>query len=210
MTHSSALIDRLAHATRLHHAEEMADMHMARAARKWTLEELHRLPDDGNTYELVRGELFVTPPPSVAHEELASVLRGILVPYVDARKLGRVYSPRAVVQALKSQVEPDIMVRPIAAQGLRWSELPVPILVVEILSVTTRRRDFEPKRKFYFDAGVAEYWMIDGWQRTIHVARPNESDVVETTSLTWHPASAAEPLVIDVEAYFNEALGEVA
>ena len=40
-------------------------MHMATQAKRWTVAELHRLPDDGNKYELVRGDLFVTPGPSV-------------------------------------------------------------------------------------------------------------------------------------------------
>ena len=38
--------------------------------RQWTLDELDRLPDDGNTYELVHGELFVTPPPATDHEDV--------------------------------------------------------------------------------------------------------------------------------------------
>ena len=42
-------------------------MHMALRSRAWTLAELHRLPDDGNKYERVRGELFVTPPPTPDH-----------------------------------------------------------------------------------------------------------------------------------------------
>ena len=44
----------------------------------WTLEELHSLPDDGNKYELVHGELFVTPPPTVDHEEIAARLDRVL------------------------------------------------------------------------------------------------------------------------------------
>ena len=49
-------------------------MHMATATKRWTLEELHSLPDDGNKYELVRGELFVTPPPTVDHETILARL----------------------------------------------------------------------------------------------------------------------------------------
>jgi Uma2 family endonuclease len=54
-------------------------------AFEWTLEELHRLPDDGNKYELVRGELFVTPAPRPAHERLAVVLFDLLSDYVVRR-----------------------------------------------------------------------------------------------------------------------------
>jgi len=53
---------------------------MSSAIKQWTLEEVHSLPDDRNKYELVRGELFVTPPPTYTHETVAARLLRILVP----------------------------------------------------------------------------------------------------------------------------------
>ncbi len=73
-------------------------MPMATATKRWTLEELHRLPDDGNKYELVRGDLFVTPPPTDAHETILARLTRLLDPYVAAHGLGFVYRPRAVLR----------------------------------------------------------------------------------------------------------------
>jgi Uma2 family endonuclease len=55
-------------------------MHMAAIARNWTLDELHRLPDDGNKYELVRGELFVTPAPVPVHERIGNEVALIVQP----------------------------------------------------------------------------------------------------------------------------------
>jgi Uma2 family endonuclease len=63
-------------------------MAVATVVKKWTLEEVHRLPDDGNKYELVRGELFVTPPPGERHETILAQLTAILVPYVHEHGLG--------------------------------------------------------------------------------------------------------------------------
>src|SRR6266550_3581132 len=124
-----------AHARVSHNAEEGCVMHMATATKRWTLEELHSLPDDGNKYELVRGELFVTPPPTPGHETTASRLARILEPYVAKQQLGFVYRPRAVVRFEGSEVEPDLMVRqPPAAPNVRWEDMPVPILVAEIIS----------------------------------------------------------------------------
>lgn len=182
-------------------------MHMAHTTDGWTLDELHRLPEDGNKYELVRGELFVTPPPSVGHEELAAVLGRILDAYVAASGLGRVYRPRAVLRVLESEVEPDLMVRPAAAGAVDWSEAPPPILVVEILSNATRRRDHVQKRDLYLDAGVPEYWIVDGQRRDICVVKPAQLDLVASELLTWQPLNAPEPLVIDVQVFFREALG---
>jgi Uma2 family endonuclease len=180
---------------------------MAQKTKKWTLAEVHRLPDDGNKYELVRGDLFVTPPPSVSHEELAWHLRRILTPYVESQGLGRIYSPSSVIQVLESQVEPDLMVRAPLDRGRSWADQPLPILVVEVASDSTRRRDRLQKRELYVDAGVLEYWIVDGETRQMTAIRLGQADVITDTSLTWSPAGAREPLVIDVRAYFRAALG---
>jgi Uma2 family endonuclease len=115
---------------------------VATRTKPWTLEELHRLPDDGNKYELVDGELFVTPAPSPSHEEVIAILARRIDRYVERWGLGRVYAARAVVQALGSQVEPDIMVRPAPVLSSEdWAKLPVPIFAIEVASRSTRRRD---------------------------------------------------------------------
>lgn len=184
-------------------------MLMALSTSTWTLAELDRLPDDGNKYELIDGALFVTPAPSPAHERLALVLHGILWPFVRAERLGDIYTPRAVVRADGSEVEPDLMVRP-ATPTLpeTWEQMPTPSLVVEILSRTTRRRDHEQKRGFYLRIGVAEYWIVDRWSRSIRVVHREAADVVAESVLEWRPDGVREALRIDAAAYFDEALGK--
>lgn len=175
--------------------------------RKWTLRELHRLPDDGNKYELVRGDLFVTPAPSREHEEIAARLARILDIYAATHRLGLVYRPRAIIRIGESEVEPDLMVRP-ASPGAPsgWEDAPLPLLVVEILSDTTRRRDQWEKRTLYTDAGIPEYWIVDGEERRVRRVSPNAPDEECRSSLTWHPVGAAEPLVIDLPRFFRQAL----
>lgn len=56
-------------------------MQMAAQAGAWTLQQLHALPDDGNKYELVDGELFVTPAPTNRHEQILARLTRILSPF---------------------------------------------------------------------------------------------------------------------------------
>lgn len=53
-------------------------MVMAMPLKPWTLDEVHRLPDDGNKYELVNGEFFVTPPPTDGHETILARLTALL------------------------------------------------------------------------------------------------------------------------------------
>jgi len=183
-------------------------MLMAQATGAWTLADLDRLPGDGNRYELIDGELFVTPAPAPAHEVLATALRELLDPYVRKERLGSVYMAKSVIQTEGSQAEPDLMVRKTPRiLPEKWPEMPIPIHVVEVLSAITRRRDHVEKRAFYLRNGVAEYWMVNRWDRTIHVVTPNAEDVEADRLLTWHPRGASTALVIDVAEYFRSALG---
>ncbi|HEY4219295.1 MAG TPA: Uma2 family endonuclease [Gemmatimonadaceae bacterium] len=177
---------------------------MTTLLKRWTLEEAHSLPDDGNKYELVRGELFVTPPPNEDHETIAARLSRVLDPYVAAQGLGFVYHPRAVMRFDHSEVEPDLMVRPPKKKGTKdWDEAPTPLLIVEVQSPSTRRRDNLQKRSLYLDAGVEEYWMVDPDRRTVTVVRAEESDQIASDTFSWHPTGAAIPLTIDVGSLFD-------
>lgn len=178
-------------------------MHMAQKLKQWTLEEVHSLPDDGNKYELVRGQLFVTPAPTPDHEVIAYRLRCVLSPYVEAQHLGIVQGPRAVVRVAGSEVEPDLMVRRKPEHSVDWDEWPMPILVIEILSPFTRRRDLVDKRSFYLDAGVAGYWVIDPEHRSIRSIGSSREDLLVGDELLWHPAGATEPLRIVITEVFS-------
>ncbi|MGH7617144.1 MAG: Uma2 family endonuclease, partial [Gemmatimonadaceae bacterium] len=161
-------------------------MHMALEQKLWTIAELHRLPDDGNKYEVVRGELFVTPAPTEGHETLAALLSRLLEPYVRENDLGLIFHPRAVFRVRHSEVEPDLMIRRQQRGRHRaWLGAPLPILIVEILSPSTRRRDHVQKRDFYLDEGIPEYWIVDPEEWTIRVSRPDAEDVVADKSLIW-------------------------
>jgi Uma2 family endonuclease len=182
-------------------------MQMATRTKKWTLAELHSLPDDGNKYELIHGELFVTPAPSEEHETILARLTRILDPYANANGLGFVYRPRAVVRFKGSEAEPDLMVRqPKVGRGRDWDNAPVPSLIVEVLSGSTRRRDLGPKREFYLEVGVPEYWIIDAEREEIHVVRAGQQDTVASDKIFWSPGGATDPLVVSVPAVFGRIL----
>lgn len=181
-------------------------MHMATETKPWTLEELHRLPDDGNKYELVRGELFVTPPPSEAHENILARLTPLLDPFVAANGLGMVYHPRSVMRFDGSEVEPDLMVRqPRGPRDKDWDGAPTPILIVEVVSGSTSRRDQLQKRDLYIDAGVEEYWIVDPERETIRTLRAGRADQTSTEELTWSPSGAASSLTVNLHYVFGHA-----
>lgn len=172
--------------------------------KQWTLDEVHSLPDDGNKYELVNGELFVTPPPSDDHETILARLTAILSPYVIRNGLGLVYHPRAVIRIRGAEVEPDLMVRqPAPRPDTDWAEAPTPVLVVEVFSGSTRRRDQNQKRRFYLDADIAEYWMLDPERRTAVVVRRDRPDCAVDDLVTWFPAGASAPLAIRLGDVFG-------
>jgi Uma2 family endonuclease len=199
----------LGHARSIRPAEEGSHVHMATTTKRWTLEEVSSIPDDDNTYELIHGELFVTPAAGWAHDVIAARLDQIIVPYVAAHDLGLVFHPRSVFRIGKEvQIEPDLQVRhdhpdPVGNDS-DWETAPRPILVVEILSPGTRRRDFGVKRHVYIEeARIPEYWIVDGDARTIRVIQPGREDVTAADRLTWAPAGASDPLIAELDRVFG-------
>ena len=137
-------------------------MHMAIKTRPWTRDELARLPEDGQRYEVLRGELLVTPQASMAHQYVATMLGVHLAPYVRLHRLGIVAGPGAVVFE-QNELQPDVMVVPVAVSQvtMKWAAAPRALLVVEVLSYSTARRDMGIKREAYALLGIPEYWVLD-------------------------------------------------
>jgi Uma2 family endonuclease len=122
---------------------------------------------------------------------------------VASHGLGLVYHPRAVLRFDRSEVEPDLMVRqPHPKADKSWDTAPVPILIVEASSGSTRRRDRLQKRNLYLDAGVVEYWMVDHETLTITSVRSGHDDVVTGDRLIWSPPGVTATLTIEVARLF--------
>ena len=184
-------------------------MLMVTKAGHWAADDLDLLPDDGNRYEVVDGELFVTPAPSLAHQAVTDQFHARLREFVKSHRLGWVFfAPGDVHVDTRNRVQPDIFVVPRTAAGRPqdWKSAPKPILVVEVLSDSTERRDLGPKRELYSSAEIAEYWIVDHEHRMVRVVRPTTSEVIAHDRIAWHPTGATETLVIDLPALFREAL----
>ena len=180
---------------------------MAIRPRPWTRSDLERIPDDTNKYEVVRGELFVTPAPSTRHERLLRILADLIRPYVSRDRLGVIGLGHAALVFEESEVQPDLVVRVDPGPTVeRWEEMPTPILVVEVLSRSTRQRDLRAKRELYADAGIDEYWIVDGDARSIRRFRVGTDEVL-SDRLEWSPVGTTASLTIDLVDYFRRALG---
>jgi Uma2 family endonuclease len=187
-------------------------MGMPSLAERWTAERIKALPDDGNRYEVISGELFVTPAPRAVHQRVLLYFALELVPYVDAHRLGAVFpAPADIEFADDTLVQPDISVAPLVSgrAPASWDEVKSLLLVVEILSPRTADYDRGVKRRLYQQHGVGEYWIVDTDRRLVErwTAGASES-TPHTRILEWQPKPEHAPLVIDVEALFTRIFGE--
>jgi Uma2 family endonuclease len=180
------------------------------AVRGWTYEEFANLPDDGNRYEVIAGELYVTPPPETPHQEASArffmELRGFAT---NDHALGLVlYAPVAVLFGDGDYLEPDIIFLSDARKHFRTRrgiEGP-PDLVVEVLSRSTARHDRGLKRERYAHFGVPEYWIIDPDRGAVEVydlQRDAEHATVVTDRLRWTPVEGGPVLDLNVRALLS-------
>lgn len=160
----------------------------------WTVAERNALADDGYRYEVVGGELYVTPRPSVRHQLIANELFLQLDPFVREHRLGTLMScDTEVVGSELDIVMPDVAVYPFARRTppRSWADAPRPILVAEICSSVTWRRDVGPKRALYLSLGVPEYWIVAPADHAVTVVRAGRIDERVTEVLRWQPAHAS-------------------
>ena len=135
-----------------------------------TYDDYRELPEDRNRYELLEGELVVTPTPSLVHQHVVVQLAALLVAHSNAHDLGLVCTaPCDVLLSDVTVVQPDLLF--VSRQREEIAETTcvrgAPDLVVEVLSPATARRDLTVKRKLYSRHGVPCYWLIDPDRREI-------------------------------------------
>jgi Uma2 family endonuclease len=177
---------------------------------EWTAEMVRALPEDGKRYEVLDGELFVSPAPTYDHQRVVLALVRRLDPYVRTNRLGEVLvSPADIELSSRRYVQPDIFVIPLTP-GKRprvWREAGRLLLVAEVLSPSTARADRTNKRDIFQDERVPEYWIVDPDARVIERWRPDdERPEILSRLIDWRPSREVEPLQIDLPGFFAEAL----
>src|SRR5271157_350351 len=144
------------------------------------------LPNNGRRYEIIDGELFVTPSPRRAHQNVVTQLSYYLVEFVKREGGGRVYvAPFDVVFSFHDVVEPDVLYvsKERASVVTENNVQGAPDLVVEVLSKTTAKIDRTTKLKLYARFGVQEYWLIDPDECTAEVYRRKGRGFARVASL---------------------------
>ena len=168
----------------------------------WTADMARRLPEDGNRYEVVYGELLVTPAPRLWHQVLVRRLVVALAKYLEASPVGLVLtSPADISWGADVLVQPDVFVVPTEqAKTLEWSAIRELLLVAEVLSPSTARHDRFTKRRRYQEAGAPLYWIVDGDERQVEVWTPGDAfPRIESDRVVWHPAGVGSPFTLSLQ-----------
>jgi Uma2 family endonuclease len=171
---------------------------------KLTYEDYARFPEDGKRHELIDGEHYVTPTPSLKHQAISGNLHGLIWAYLQPHPIGRVYAaPLDVILSDVDVVEPDVLYisneRKTRLQQSPWIK-GSPDLVVEIGSPSTRKRDETTKKRLYERFGVSEYWVIDPDLDTITVYRRVGDRYERTAELTLEARDIlTTPLLPDLQ-----------
>ena len=155
-----------------------------------TVADLDAFPeDDGNRYELIEGELYVSRPPGIPHQRVLQNLQISLSEYLKEFPVGILVPGAGAIFSDYDAVIPDL----VFVRHERWDEVVTGDkftgaldIVIEILSPGTqnRKRDLSAKRKLYANYAVAEYWTVDSENQSLLVFRLRGQSFEEVATLT--------------------------
>jgi Uma2 family endonuclease len=144
---------------------------MEELLRPLTYADLEAYEDPLSRYEIINGELIVSPAPAPDHGQLVLALYDAFKSSVKAGKLGRLWvAPVDVELGLHNIIQPDLLFISRDRLGMVGKIIRgVPDLAVEVVLPGSLRQDYVAKRALYELAGVKEYWIVDPMRRSITV-----------------------------------------
>lgn len=161
---------------------------------KLEYDDLAHVPEDGNTYEILDGDLHVTPSPSPVHQRVAKRLQRQLEDHFEARGLGEVFNaPLDVILSTMDVVEPDLIVVADPAQVSGRAVEGAPLMLVEVLSPSSIQYDRIVKATRYAALGVPHYWIVDLESRAIECYRASAGKKYELVVRADAPAPLEHP-----------------
>ena len=167
-----------------------------------TSEDYWNLPESERA-ELIEGQLYAMAPPNYKHQKLVSELTQIIGNYIKAHhgKCEIIPSPFAVNLDAndKNWVEPDISIICDKSKITNRGCIGAPDYIIEIVSPSSRRMDYNRKNGLYMDAGVREYWIVDPEKERTTIYRFEEDAAPTITSFEQDiPVGIFEDLVINI------------
>jgi Uma2 family endonuclease len=167
--------------------------------RRLTYDDFLLLPDDGLRHEIIDGLHYVTPCPSLRHQDLVGRLHLALGNHLATHPgIGRVFlSPLDVVFTIHDVVEPDLLLVASDQRAIMTEKniQGAPAIVVEVVSKSTRSRDERIKKELFDRGGVREYWIVDPDRRHVVVHRRNSGGFNARTLAAAEDAVLTTPLL---------------
>jgi len=146
----------------------------AEAITKVTFEEFRQFPVDGKRYELVCGEVHVTPAPNTRHQFILRRLVASLERHMARNRTGEfAFAPLDIRLASDIVLQPDLIFVSAARVEILGDDFVSgpPDIVVELLSPSTSSHDRAVKIPLYAQAGVPEIWIIDAQAKTVEILK---------------------------------------
>lgn len=167
-------------------------------APKLTYRDLQQLPQDGKQYELIDGEVYMTPSPNWRHQQIVGNLYMALRAFIDAGGLGKVcVAPMDVVLEDRTALQPDLLfIRADRLAVTRSGHVEgAPDLVIEVLSPSTASFDRETKLQVYARTGVPEIWYVNPDSEIVEILNLGaDRRYALTARLSGDPAIVSEAL----------------
>lgn len=193
-----------------------AEQNMAMPAirRRWTAADVRTLMVEWHPwprYELIDGELIVTPAPANPHQMAVGEVFRIIADYAHRENVGVGYMSPADLELKPDTIsQPDVFVVPFNPDARiddpvpGWDQFKSLLLAVEVLSPGSIRHDRVTKRDHYMDVGVPEYWIVDVDWRVIERWTPRQErpDLLRDQIL-WRPFVEKEPLAVNLPELFD-------
>jgi Uma2 family endonuclease len=140
----------------------------------FTYEDYLQLPDNGKRYEIIDGELYMSPAPTTGHQRIVGRFHLAIGNFLEENPIGEVFfAPTDVILSEIDILQPDVVFiskekfERLARENIQGA----PDLMIEVLSPGTENRDRTIKLKAYSKFGVQEYWMASEKKETGEVWR---------------------------------------
>lgn len=180
--------------------------------RRWTAAQVRAMQDEDRQhgYQVVDGDLLVTPAPRPRHQACVREFVRVLADYVESVGGCEVFSaPGEISTDEHTSVQPDVFVALLSDSrpAESWDDIERLLLVVEVLSPATALFDRTQKRVKYLELG-ATYWIVDADARVVEVWEPGSTEpAAASTVLVWTAPNSNKALHVDLPALFRRVFG---
>ena len=181
--------------------------------KKATYEEFLELTKDNeDRYEYIDGEIYLLSSPQTVHQVVLTELFGIFYNWFQGKKCKPMLAPYDITLKRhpedKNVVQPDIMVICDLEEKLNDNDyyMGVPALVVEIISKSTRSKDFVKKLDLYMYCGIKEYWIVNPISREVFIFALSDGNITDNKAYKLKDTAESfifEGLAVELEKIFT-------